>query len=90
MRKITFALAMALAFAGSAVVTADAQTTRGANNIAGAVENFTPIQPAACRGWGPIAGRDSCARAAGFAAGVAPAGDSDCEGEARSAASPFV
>jgi hypothetical protein len=83
MRKITLALAMALAFAGSAVVTADAQTTRGANNIAGAVENFTPIQPAS-------AGRDSCARAAGFAAGVAPAGDSDCEGEARSAASPFV
>jgi len=29
MRKITLALAMALAFAGSAVVTADAQTTRG-------------------------------------------------------------
>jgi len=45
MRKITLALAIALAFAGSAVVTADAQTTRGANNIAGAVENFTPIQP---------------------------------------------
>lgn len=89
MRKITLALAMALAFAGSAVVTADAQTTRGANNIAGAVENFTPIQPAAADG-GPIAGRDSCARAAGFAAGVAPAGDSDCKGEARSAASPFV
>ena len=55
MRKITLALAMALAFAGSAVVTADAQTTRGANNIAGAVENFTPIQPAAADG-GPIAG----------------------------------
>jgi len=45
MRKITLALAIALAFAGSAVVTADAQTTRGANTIAGAVENFTPIQP---------------------------------------------
>jgi hypothetical protein len=54
MRKITLALAMAVAFAGSAVVTADAQTTRGANNIAGAVENFTPIQPAACRGWGAL------------------------------------
>ena len=58
MRKITLALAIALAFAGSAVVTADAQTTRGANNIAGAVANFTPIEPAACRGWGPIAARD--------------------------------
>jgi hypothetical protein len=53
MRKITLALAIALAFAGSAVVTADAQTTRGANNIAGAAQNFTPIEPAACRGWGP-------------------------------------
>jgi hypothetical protein len=90
MRKITLALAMALAFAGSAVVTADAQTTRGANNIAGAVENFTPIQPAACRGWGPYC-RPGFVRTCGrFRAGVAPAGDSDCEGEARSAASSFV
>jgi hypothetical protein len=32
MRRISLALAMALAFAGSAVLTADAQTTRGANN----------------------------------------------------------
>ena len=47
MRKITLALAIALAFAGAAVVTADAQTTRGANNIAGAAQNFTPIEPAA-------------------------------------------
>jgi hypothetical protein len=54
MRKITLALAIALAFAGSAVVTADAQATRGANNIAGAAQNFTPIEPAACRGWGPL------------------------------------
>ena len=53
MRKITLALAIALAFAGSAVSTADAQTTRGANDIAGAAQNFSPIQPAACRGWGP-------------------------------------
>jgi hypothetical protein len=90
MRKITLALAMALAFAGSAVVTADAQTTRGANNIAGAVENFTPIQPAACRGWGPYCRPGFVRTCAGFAAGVAPAGDSDCKGEARSAASPFV
>lgn len=53
MRKITLALAIALAFAGSAISTADAQTTRGANDIAGAAQNFSPIQPAACRGWGP-------------------------------------
>jgi len=53
MRKVTLTLAIALLFAGSAVLTADAQTSRGANNIAGATQNFTPIEPAACRGWGP-------------------------------------
>lgn len=53
MRKVTLSLAIALLFAGSAVLTADAQTSRGANNIAGAAQNFTPIEPAACRGWGP-------------------------------------
>jgi hypothetical protein len=52
MRRISLALAIALAFAGSAVLTADAQTTRGANNIASAAQNFTPIEPAACRGTG--------------------------------------
>ena len=53
MRKVTLTLAIALLFGGSAVLTADAQTSRGANNIAGAAQNFTPIEPAACRGWGP-------------------------------------
>jgi hypothetical protein len=53
MRKVTLTLAIAVLFAGSAVLTADAQTSRGANNIAGAAQNFTPIEPAACRGWGP-------------------------------------
>ena len=61
MRKVALALAIGLAFAGSAVVTTDAQTTRGANNIATEAQNFTPLQPAACRGWGHIAGRDWCA-----------------------------
>jgi hypothetical protein len=91
MRKITLALAMALAFAGSAVVTADAQTTRAGPTTSPALSKISlrsNRRPAA--DGGPIAGRDSCARAAGFAAGVAPAGDSDCKGEARSAASPFV
>jgi hypothetical protein len=53
MRKITLTLALALAFAGSAALTADAQTSRGANNIGSAAQNFTPVEPAACRGWGP-------------------------------------
>src|SRR5215510_598208 len=51
--KVSLILAIALLFAGSAALTADAQTSRGANNIAGAAQNFTPIEPEACRGWGP-------------------------------------
>ena len=74
MRKVTLTLAIALLFAGSAVLTADAQTSRGANNIAGAAQNFTPIEPAACRNGDPIAGLDSSAPAVGFGAGVVPAG----------------
>jgi len=46
MRKVTLTLAIALLFAGSAALTADAQTSRGAHNIAGAAQNFTPIEPA--------------------------------------------
>ena len=36
MRKVSLTLAIALLFAGSAALTADAQTSRGANDIAGA------------------------------------------------------
>jgi hypothetical protein len=82
MRKITLALAIALAFAGSAVSTADAQTTRGANDIAGAAQNFSPTSRRPAADGAPIAGRDSCARAAASAAGVVPAGKGDCKGEA--------
>ena len=74
MRKVTLTLAIALLFAGSAVLTADAQTSRGANNIAGAAQSFTPVEPTACRGWDLIAGLDSSACAVGFDAGVVPAG----------------
>src|SRR5260370_6693622 len=63
MRKVTLTLAIVLLFAGSAVLTADAQTSRGANNIAGAAQNFTPIGPAGCPGWGPY-----------FPPGVVPTG----------------
>jgi len=49
MRKVTLTFALALAFAGSAAFTADAQTSRGANNIGSAAQNFTPVEPAACR-----------------------------------------
>src|SRR5262245_18209104 len=75
MRKVTLTLAIALLFAGSAALTADAQTSRGANNIVGAAQNFTPIEPEACRGWGPTVGRDFFACAVGFDAGVVPAGN---------------
>jgi len=53
MRKATLSLAIAVLFAASAALTADAQTSRGANNVGAAAQNFTPIEPAACRGWGP-------------------------------------
>ena len=53
MRKVTLRLAIALLFPGSAVLTADAQTSRGADRIAAGAQNFTLIEPAACRGWGP-------------------------------------
>jgi hypothetical protein len=54
MRKVGRTLVIALLFAGSAAVTAGAQTSRGAGNISTAAQNFTPIQPAACRGMGTL------------------------------------
>jgi hypothetical protein len=53
MRKGTLTLAIALLFVGSAALNADAQTSRGASKIATETQNFTLIEPAACRGWGP-------------------------------------
>src|SRR5262245_20089468 len=53
MRKVTRTLALALLLAGSAALTADAQTSRGAGDINSAAQNFTPIEQVACRGWGP-------------------------------------
>ena len=82
MRKVTLTLAIALLFAGSAALTADAQTSRGANNIAGAAQNFTPIEPAACRGWGPYC-RPGFVRVCGrFRCWCRPCWYWTCEGEA--------
>ena len=53
MRKATRTLAIALLLAGSAALTAAAQTSRGAGDISSAAQNFTPIEQVACRGWGP-------------------------------------
>jgi predicted small secreted protein len=53
MRKATRTLAIALLLAGSAALTAAAQTSRGASDINSAAQNFTPIEQVACRGWGP-------------------------------------
>lgn len=55
MRKVTRILAIALLIAGSAALTADAQTSRGAANISTAARNFTPIDQVACVGWGRCA-----------------------------------
>ncbi len=54
MRKlIVTAAAMAALFViGSSIEPAQAQTTRAAASIAAATQNFTPIEKAACRGWG--------------------------------------
>jgi uncharacterized protein YceK len=71
MRKVTLTLTIALLLAGSAVLTADAQTSRGADRIAAGAQNFTLIEPAACRGWGdPTAVQDLPGSAVGFGAGV--------------------
>jgi predicted small secreted protein len=53
MHKIGRTLVIALLLAGSAALTASAQTSRGAGDIGTATQNFTPIERAACRGWGP-------------------------------------
>jgi hypothetical protein len=64
MRKTTLTLALALAFAGSAALTADAQTSRGANNIGSAAQNFTPRRTGGVPGMGTLlpAGIHPCLR----------------------------
>ncbi len=54
MRKlaVTFAAAAAILLVGTPAWKADAETWRGAGNVSSAAQNFTPIEPAACRGWG--------------------------------------
>jgi hypothetical protein len=34
--------------------TAQAGTWRGASDVGAAAQNYTPIRPAACQGWGPF------------------------------------
>jgi hypothetical protein len=55
MRKLAVALtaAAAILFAGTLAWKAEAETWRGAKDIANTAQNFTPIQQAACGGWGP-------------------------------------
>ncbi|MGO4871157.1 MAG: hypothetical protein ACLPGW_11185 [Roseiarcus sp.] len=56
MRKmaIAFAATAAILSLGAMTLQADAQTTRGAGTISNAMQNFTPIEKAAC---GPHWGR---------------------------------
>lgn len=57
MRKLTTAIvATTILAAGAFAFTAQAQTWRGSTSLDGAAQNFTPIQKAACRGWGPHCG----------------------------------
>jgi hypothetical protein len=45
---MTLAALAAILLAGSYAMQAQAQTSRGAANITGAAQNFTPIEKAAC------------------------------------------
>ncbi len=51
-----FAMTTAMLFAGSLIWKAEAQTWRGAASINSASENYTPIEKAACRGYGRFCG----------------------------------
>jgi hypothetical protein len=50
--RMTIVSAAMVLLAGAA----QAETWRGAANVGSAAGNFTPIQPAACRGPGPFCG----------------------------------
>ena len=54
MRKliVTLTATTAIFMSGLLVIEADAQTLRGAANLAAAARNYTPVEGAACRGWG--------------------------------------
>jgi hypothetical protein len=54
MRKVTLTLAIALLFPGSAVLTADAQTSRGADRIAAGAQNFTLDRTGGLPGMGTL------------------------------------
>jgi hypothetical protein len=53
MRKLTVTITATAAILAFGLLGAEAQTQNGAASIKGAAQNFTPIEPAACRGWGP-------------------------------------
>jgi hypothetical protein len=74
MRKVTLTLAIALLFAGSAVLTADAQTSRGANNIPVLRRTSRRSNRRRAADGDLIAGLALFASAVGFDAGVVPAG----------------
>jgi hypothetical protein len=50
--RMTIMSAAVILLAGAA----QAESWRGASDINAATRNYTPIQPAACRGWGPFCG----------------------------------
>ena len=54
MRKLVIAMTSAVFVLGSMVITAQAQTqAQGAAGLHAQAQNATPIQKAACGGWGP-------------------------------------
>jgi hypothetical protein len=55
MRKLLFVLAAAAAVLAAPTL-ASAQTSRGILSLGAAIQNVTPIRPAACQGPGPYCG----------------------------------
>src|SRR6202023_2680841 len=53
---VTLAAAAAILLSGSLTWKAEADPGRGALSTRAAVQNFTPVEKAACQGWGPYCG----------------------------------
>ena len=87
MRKVSLALAIALLFAGSAALTADAQTSRGANKSPALRRILRRSNRRRAGDGDRIVGLDLSACAVGSDAGVVPAGNGHANGEAAPAAS---
>jgi hypothetical protein len=56
MRKLVVTAVATIFLTGSFVWQAQAQTQQGLVGIHSAAKNYTPVEKAACQGWGPFCG----------------------------------